>query len=136
MKIIVIKGRGNCGKSETLGVHLRGMLHEMMSSPLERTFGKDSRETIILKNKVIDICPPGDTEQIVRDNITFFEAHPCDIAFTATRSRGRGCWALEEYANQVGAELVWIQKGYNDNLNKQGQAEMNSTLAEKLLKML
>ena len=136
MKIIALKGRGNCGKSETLGIHLRSLLHGMMSSPLERAFGKDSREMIFLEHKVIDICPPGDTEQIVRDNIAFFEANPCDIAFTATRSRGRGCWALEEYAHQVGAELGWILKRPNDDLDKHGQTEMNVRLAENLLKMI
>lgn len=135
MKIIAIKGRGNCGKSETLGIHLRRILKERSGVPHKECW-KDTRESIDVNGKVIDICPPGDTEQIVRDNIAFFEAHPCDIAFTATRSRGRGCRALDGYANETGAELIWIRKEYNDDLDKEGQKAANKALAEKLYGMI
>ena len=135
MKIIALKGRSNCGKSETLGVHLRRILKESNCISYKECW-KDTRESIQVNGKVIDICPPGDTEEFVRDNIAFFEEHPCDVAFTATRSRGRGCWAVEEYAKEKGAELVWIEKEYNNDLNKEGQLKANKELTEKLFKMI
>jgi len=105
MKIIAIKGRGNCGKSETLGIHLRRILKERSGVPHKECW-KDTRESIETNGKVIDICPPGDNLNEVEANISFIEKHPCDIAFTATRSRGRGCRALDGYANETGAELI------------------------------
>ena len=71
----------------------------------ERWKIKDNRDCISYKGKTIDICPPGDFEDTVRDNIAFIEEHPCDVAFTATRSRGHGCLALDYYAEEIGAEL-------------------------------
>lgn len=132
MKIIALYGRGECGKSETLGIHLRALVHEKAGIVKEEKIWKDTRECIILGDIVIDICPPGDTEAIVLDNIAFFESHPFTVAYTATRSWGRGCRALENFANEIGAELVWIKKSYNNDFDREGQTSENQKLAEKL----
>lgn len=135
MKIIAIKGRGNCGKSETLGIHLRRILKERSGIPHKECW-KDTRESIDVNGKVIDICPPGDNSNEVEANISFIEKHPCDVVFTATRSRGRGCWAIDDYAREEGAELIWIKKEYNNDLDEVGQTKANKELAEKLLEMI
>ena len=136
MKIIVLKGRGECGKSETLGVHLRGMLTGNSYPQEEWWKVKDKRECLYFDGKVIDICPPGDTEEIVLENIAYFEKHPCDMAFTTTRTRGRGCKALYGYVKDKGAALVEVRKNYDDELDKTGQTEENRKLAEKLFKKI
>lgn len=97
---------------------------------------KDKLECVSYGDKLIDLCAPGDSEGIVRANIAFFDENPCDVAFTATRSRGRGCWALENYANEKGAEIIWIKKEYNDILDEKGQINANKKLAEKLFKII
>lgn len=136
MKIIVLKGRGECGKSETLGILLRGMLLGNSYPQNEWWKVKDKRERVTYDGKVIDICPPGDNEDIVRENIAFFKKHPCDVAFTATRTRGRGCKAIENYAKEESAELIWVWKQYNDEIDTIGKTEENKKLAEKLFKMI
>lgn len=136
MKIIAIKGRHDCGKSETVGIHLKEMITGRIVPKENWWKEKDKRESVSYGGNVIDICAPGDSEEIVRANITFFEKHPCDIAFTATRSRGHGCWALEDYAKEKGAELIWINKEYNLNLDEEGQIKTNKQLAEKLFEMI
>lgn len=136
MKIIALKGRHDCGKSETIGIHLRELLTGIHVERSEWWKIKDNRDSILYKGKTIDICPPGDSEDIVCNNIAFIEEHPCDVAFTATRSRGRGCWALDDFAKEIGAELNRIKKSYNDDLNKEEQTAMNKALAENLLKMI
>ena len=136
MKIIALKGRGDCGKSETIGIHLRGILTGKTYPREDWWKHKDKRECVSYEGKTVDFCPPGDSEEIVKDNIKFIESHPCDVAFTATRSRGRGCWSLDGYAKEKGAELVWIWKDYNNDLGEQGQTIENRTLAEKLFKMI
>ena len=132
MKIIALYGRGECGKSETLGIHLRSLIHEKAGIANNETIWKDTRECNTLGDTIIDICPPGDSEAIILDNIAFFESHPFTAAYTETRSRGKGRQALEKYANKIGAELVWIKKPYNDDLGEIGQSEANKALAAQL----
>lgn len=135
MKIIVLKGRGDCGKSETLGIHLRRILKERNDIPYKKCW-KDTRESIEVNGKVIDICPSGDNKDEVNKNISFIERYPCDVVFTATRTRGRGCLVLEVFAKDKGAKLIEIWKHYNDDLDEDGQTKANKKLAEELLKMI
>lgn len=138
MKIIGLYGRGECGKSETLGIYLRSLVYGVDLSKAEERFGshKDMLESINRNGTIVDICPPGDTKKIVDKNIDFIKQNPCDIVFTATRTRGDGCEALKDYAQSINAELVWIKKVYNDELDTIGQKEANKRLAEKLFKMI
>lgn len=138
MKIIGLYGRGKCGKSETLGIFLRSLLRGINLSDAEVKFGKDKdmRESVDRHGIVVDICPPGDTYDIVKENIQFVKQNPCDILFTATRTRGKGYVALGNYAKSINAELVWIKKDYNDDLDAIGRKEANKRLAEKLFEMI
>ena len=131
-------GRKDCGKSETLGIYLRSLVHGVNFSDAERKIGfdKDRCESIDRNGIVVDICPPGDTERIVTDNIEFIRQNPCNIVFTATRTRGKGCKALENYAKSTNSELVWIKKVYNDDLDEIGKKEANMRYAEKLFEMI
>ncbi len=135
MKIIALKGRGKCGKSETLGIHLRGILRERNGVHYEDCT-MDTREQIIVNGMVGDICPPGDNEKEVNDNIAFVEKHPCDVLFTATRTRGGSRNALKAYAARKSVELIEVWKHYNDDLDIEGQTEKNRETAEELLKMI
>lgn len=135
MKIIALKGRGKCGKSETLGIHLRSMLKEKNGIPYEEC-RKDAREQIVVNSKVVDICPPGDNENEVIKNIAFVEEHPCDVLFTATRTRGGSRNTLKDYAEGKSAELKEVWKHYDDDLDIVGQTDKNRETAEGLLKML
>ena len=133
MKIIALKGRGKCGKSETLGIHLRRILNEEIGIPYEEC-RPDAREQIKVNGKVVDICPPGEKE--VNDNIAFVEKHPCDVLFTATRTRGGSRNALKAYAARKSVELIEVWKHYNDDLDIEGQTEKNRETAEELLKRI
>lgn len=138
MRIIGLFGRGQCGKSETLGVYLRSLVHGDPLANAEEKYGqqKDQRELIELDGKDVVICPPSDTKDIVLTNIDFIKKHPCDIVFTATRTKGWGREALEAYARSVKAELSWIKKEYNDDLNKNGQKNANLKQAKSLFDMI
>ena len=135
MKIIVLKGRGNCGKSETLGIHLRRILKERNGIPYKECW-KDTRESVEINGRVIGICPPGDNKGEVIANTSFIEKHPCDVVFTATRTRGGSWEALKEYAVRKNAELIEVWKHYDNDLDIEGQSEKNRGLAEELLKMI
>ena len=53
-----------------------------------------------------------------------------------TRTRGRGCWTLEDYAKEKGANLMGVWKHYDDDLDEEGQTKENWIMAEELLKMI
>lgn len=122
-------------KSETLGIHLRRILKERNGMPYKECW-KDSRESIEVNGKVIDICPPGDNVDEVRANISFIEKHPCEVVFTATRTRGGSWKTLKEYATGKRAELIEVWKEYNNDLDEEGQTKANNLFAEELLKMI
>ena len=136
MKIIVLKGRGECGKSETIGIHLRGLLTGKSIPKNEWSRVKDHRECVKYGEKVIDLCPPGDNYDIAKKNTEFIDAHPCDVVFTASRTKG-GSWnKIKDYAKQKGAEVIEVWKHYDDELDREGQTKENWKLAEKLLGMI
>lgn len=136
MKIIALKGRRECGKSETIGIHLRALLTGIEYPREEWNRRKDIRECVLYKGKVVDICPPGDNADIVEANIAFIKENPCDVVFTATRTRG-GSWdTLWDYAKIVGAGLIEEWKHYDDDLDKEGQTEENRKLAKRLFLMI
>lgn len=136
MKIIALKGRGECGKSETLGIHLRALLTGKEYPREERNSRKDVRECVSYKGKVVDICPSGDNADIVEKNIAFIKENPCEVVFAATRTRGESLDILLGFANEVGAELIVEWKHYDDALDKEGQTEDNWKLARRLLLMI
>ena len=136
MKIIVLKGRGECGKSETIGIHLRELLTGKSIPKNEWPRVKDHRECVMYSKKSIDLCPPGDNDEIAEKNTEFIDAHPCDVVVTASRTRGGSWKGIRDYAKDKGAELIEVWKHYDDNLDREGQTKENRRLAEKLLGMI
>ena len=140
MKIISLYGRGNCGKSETLGLYLRSMiLRALQMPPMAEPVSnadKDARTVYDVGGRRVALCPEGDAEWIVAAKIRYLEQHPCDIAFTSTRTRGADRERLVAYARQASIPLTEIAKPYNDDLNRSGQSEANCQLAEQLFRMI
>lgn len=136
MKIIVLKGRGECGKSETIGIHLRELLTGKSIPRKEWSSVKDYRECVRYGDTSIVLCPPGDNFNIAKENTEFIDAHPCDVVFTASRTRG-GSWdVISDYVKEKDAKLIEVWKHYDDDLDGEGQTMENKKLAEKLLAMI
>lgn len=136
MKIIVLKGRGECGKSETIGIHLRELLTGKSIPKNEWSRVKDHRECVEYGDKIIVLCPPGDNEDIAEKNTEFIDVHPCDVVLTASRTRGGSRRVIRDYANQKGAELIEVWKHYDDDLDREEKTKENLKLAEILLGMI
>lgn len=132
MKIIVLKGRGECGKSETIGIHLRELLTGRSIPRNEWSSVKDHRECVRYGDTSIVLCPPGDNYDIAKKNTEFIDAHPCEVVFTACRTRG-GSWdMISDYAKEKDAKLIEVWKHYDDDFDRDGQTKENKKLAEKL----
>ena len=104
-KIIVLCGRGNLGKTRTLRMVVDRLNHEPIS------YATCDLQTICRHNdKTIAVATKGDNAAELRANVSYFKSHPCDIAITAARSRGGTHDVTKSFAQETGAEVVWIYK--------------------------
>ena len=112
MRIIGLYGHGQCGKSATLN-ELKELLRvagKSISKQLHRY--SESPETFEYKGQVICVAPAGDTREIVEANCRYFKQKGCDMAITATRTKGGSVDSLNEFANSEGIKVEWIAKSY------------------------
>lgn len=104
-RIIVLCGRGNLGKTRTLRMVIDKLNGESIS------YATSDTQTICHYNdQTIAIATKGDNAAELRANVSYFKSHPCDIAITAARSRGGTHDVIKAYAQETGAEVVWIYK--------------------------
>lgn len=104
-KIIVLYGRGNLGKTRTL----RMVIDRLNNAPI--SYATCDIQTICRHNdQIIAIATKGDNAAELRSNISYFKSRPCDIVITAARSRGGTHDVIKSYAQETGAEVVWIYK--------------------------
>lgn len=133
MRIIVLYGHTNCGKSATLN-----MLKELL-----RAAGKsissiphpdsDTPETFVYNGLVVCVAPGGDTKEIVEANCLYFKMKNCDVAVSATRTRMGSAEALNEFAENESVKVDWIQKSYEYNLSDATRTLCNKEIAEFIL---
>ena len=105
--IIALSGRGSIGKTRTLR-----MVIDMLNG-VELTYEKhDIRTTCHYHGKTICVTTPGDNKWEINKNIDYINAHPCDVAIMATRTRGATVSTITNYAEQIDAPIIWIRKTY------------------------
>lgn len=136
MRIIALYGHGNCGKSKTLN-YLRELL---------RTAGKaisvnaphkgDVPESFLYRDKIICIAPGGDTGDIIKRNIAYFKSKNCDVAITASRSRGYGPLELAKFAKSIGVDIEWYAKSCEYNLSESTHSICNNETAQFLFSLI
>lgn len=104
-KIIVLSGRGNLGKTRTLRMVIDKLNGESISYAT-----RDTKTICHYNDQTIAIATKGDNAAELRANVSYFKSHSCDIAITAARSRGGTHDVIKAYAQETGAEVVWIYK--------------------------
>lgn len=104
-RIIVLCGRGNLGKTRTLRMVIDKLNGESISYAT-----RDTKAICHYNDQTIAIATKGDNAAELRANVSYFKFHPCDIAITAARSRGGTHDVIKAYAQETGAEVVWIYK--------------------------
>lgn len=136
MRIIGLYGHGNCGKSETLN-ELKELLRVAgMSISSEPHPWSDMPETFEYNGLVVCVAPGGDSRDIVESNCRYFKAKGCDVAISATRTKGGSADALKEFADSEGVEIEWIAKSYEYNLSRTTQKMCNKEMAEVIMKRI
>ena len=96
MKVIVLNGVANTGKTTTLN-----LLNNLINPDNPITDGKDHRRTFTYKGKTISITTPGDGKEHIHDNIDYAQNKNCDILVTASRTRGYGRKLLREQFKDI-----------------------------------
>lgn len=106
MKAIVLKGRGNSGKSTTLTKLYFRLLENEVFSLLETNFtksGSDFRAVFEIWDLKIGITTKGDTYDIVTDDLGWFQIEKVDVCICACRTKDmtdKGTnTAVREYAD-------------------------------------
>lgn len=134
--ICALYGHSNCGKSATLN-HLRELLcNQGESMHLQSLHGTDKRETFLFHGKTICLTPGGDNEQVMKDNLLYFDQQGADILVTASRSRGGTIDVIQEYHRTEDIHVKWVKKSYEYNLSPSTQNLCNEETARYLLSWL
>ncbi len=107
--IFALSGVGNSGKTTTLSFLIKIFQSKSLSEPKNDDF-----QVFKYRGYKIAISTYGDCEEILNGNVKDFEDNSCDIAITATLSRGATHDVIEKYKRSTGADLHWIDKCRND----------------------
>ena len=136
MRIIGLYGHSNCGKSETLN-ELKELLREAGKSvSAEPHPWSELPETFEYNGLVVCVAPGGDSREIVESNCRYFKVKGCDVAISATRTKGGSADALKEFADSEGAKVEWMAKSYEYNLSRETQKMCNKEMAEGMMKRI
>ena len=134
-KVIALQGKAQCGKTSTLNL-LIDLLEvetgECCSIP--PTHQGDRKKIILINGIIVGIATGGDTENIVKDNCLFFAENNCDVVFSAIRTRGGTCQALDDFATQYGLTVNKKRQDIEEDIAKQD--ESNLAKAKELRKLI
>ena len=96
----------------------------------------ESPETFEYKGQVICVAPAGDTREIVEANCRYFKQKGCDVAISATRTKGGSVDALNKFPDSEGVKVEWIAKSYEYNMSEETQKMCNKEIVEVILDLL
>lgn len=129
--VIVLKGVPNSGKTTTLNYLIQILLETEDSSLLkddtDNPKGTDHRVLISYQKKKVYVATPGDLKAEVWKSIALSEIEECDILVTATRTTKVTLKPIEEYAEALHVEPVWVEKSMVD----EDRDEANGDIRDK-----
>jgi|WetSurMetagenome_2_1015567.scaffolds.fasta_scaffold16425_1 hypothetical protein len=132
-RIIGLYGKAKCGKTTTLK-----NLIQKLAIATQRTVtinpNGDMFGVFNYKNKIICVATQGDWKGAVKQNCDFFVNQNCDIAFSATRTRGGSCNVLKALAATHTINIEWEAKAQEGNKNL--QSNVNQQQADDLFNMI
>lgn len=130
MRIIALYGHADCGKSNTLN-RLKMMLRLAGISISTRPHPWcEQPETFLFKGIVVCVAPAGDDMNAISRNIRYFDSKNCDVAITASRSKGVTIRLLNDFASNIGTSIEWVQKSYEYCLSDSTQGLCNQEMAQ------
>lgn len=95
---------------------------------------RDTKTICHYNDQTIAIATKGDNAAELRANVSYFKSHSCDIAITAARPRGGTHDVIKAYAQETGAEVVWIYKRVEIGEEKAVNLKWAEKVIEKCVK--
>lgn len=110
-KIIALYRTGDKGKTETLNyvIEILQAITTGSLTPLVPNY-TDRKATFVFNGLTVSICTAGDNAAEIKQNEAYFNNQKCDIAITASRSRGESVDAINAMANSNGVGIQWVRK--------------------------
>ena len=113
MKIIVLNGKANCGKTSVLKKLYAKIVADNLF--LQIYFQQESVYDLSAMfecgGKKIGITTLGDGETELKKTFNIFAKESCDLVVCASRSRDTKNGAVR-YIKSLGADLIWYKKAY------------------------
>ena len=132
MRIIALFGRGNIGKTSCHG-HLINLIYRQTMGRDYLIEGEDTRVTLGYMGCRITICTWGDTKYEEFLNIEMIKNDNPDIAIVATRSKMGTVEIVEQFCEDNGYQLKWVEKYVASFDDISGQEYLNNLQAEQIL---
>ena len=113
MKIIVLNGKANCGKTTVLKkLYAKLVGHNQFTQTcFNQESAFDLSAMFIIGNKKIGITTLGDGESELKRAFDIFIKESCDLVVCASRSRDTKNGAVR-YIKSLKADLIWYKKAY------------------------
>jgi len=113
-KVIALYAAANRGKTTTLRKLIELLSH--ISDNYEIYQSSECWAYFEIKGKKVVVCTPGDSKEVIKDNIKYAKKPECDIFVTATRTRGETTDEIQRFINKEKTKLIWVKKE-NNKLN-------------------
>ena len=115
-KVIVLYGKGNCGKTTTIGMVYKKISnkftdHEVKLKPCEEDV--ETKAIIVINGVKIGIESQGDPpyDRLLKSILEFVNAE-CDVIICVTRVWGRSVKLVCDEVVSMGYEDVWFRQQY------------------------
>lgn len=129
-RIIALYGKSKIGKSTTLNILIDLLRIVADSYKINKDY--EGYATFDFAGKKISICTPGDNEEIIESNIAYFNKQKCDIAISATRTKGEGKKLFDSFVERKKVEFLRIHKESNFSSNAKTAAKLFQLVTEYL----
>lgn len=134
MKIIILYGTGNSGKSTTFRKlyekHIKGNADFNILGAMPTESVKDYQIVVQYKGRTIAIYTWGDNEFNVKAAFQYAEENGCEVLVCAARSSGKGY----QFFDKMKCPQIWIEKGRyggkNDALRPSQEDAIREEIAE------
>lgn len=114
MKIIVLNGKSNCGKTSVLKkLYAKLVVNSIFLQTHFQQEGLYDLSAIFVdtNGKKLGITTLGDGETELKKTFNIFAKESCDLVVCASRSRDTKNGAVR-YIKSLGADLIWYKKAY------------------------
>lgn len=131
-KIIALWGHANCGKSTTLNI-LKDKLRQHGESLAVYDHDGEKLELIRYRETLVCVAPCGDNGRVTCNNIKYFKESGCEIAVSASRSKGAPVDDLESFAKDCSLNVRWFNMPYIDYLPSHIRTIVEHAVADEIM---